>query len=146
MTTSEIDTNEQALVPQRLFNPMQNKERKRCPLRKFFAQRAFPDLEELLKDVECFLVSQDEIKGTKAERAVCAFCQKQKKTLYIIKEDFERLSENAVKVLILHELSHIHYPTLSEKECDEFGKTLGSVEGYEELVEYTRKRISTAMK
>lgn len=115
-------------------------------MKEFFAERVFPDLEELLKDVQCFMVSQDEIKGTRAERAICAFCQKKKKMLYIIKEDIEQLSSNAVKVLMLHELCHIHYPTLSEKECDEFGKTLGSVEGYSELVEYTRKRISTAVK
>ena len=100
----------------------------------------FPEkIRSELEGINIYLVSENEVKKIPpVSKAMIAFVVKCDKAIFLIDEHVADMSDDALSMIVLHEVCHIKHPDASEDECDEYGINIMGEAAFHDAMAYTK--------
>ena len=96
------------------------------------------DIRKEIGSIPVYLVPMKVLKEAGFNHAMIAFVNHHIPAIYLVREHIEGMSDEALKVVLMHEMCHLKQPWATEKECDKYAIDIVGIDAYAEAVAFTK--------
>ena len=98
-----------------------------------------PDIQTELEGITVYNATLSSLKRNPVTaKALIAFANHRLQAIVLVDEHLEGMTDDALKVVLLHEVYHLKHPSASEEECDAYAKNIIGIPAYYEAVRHTK--------